>query len=871
MASIYRANLVQDLEPATPDYQALIRGQEMIGTSNVNLLKKLGEVGMSGYKAYVKEDIKSMTVGKMVKNEKGELVETTDDLLNSEDLINAHLKRNEAERKAKELEAEQKRVSGLQYEETFDYGGFQTQADYAKKVAQFEASKTSELTMLSGEIERLREASKGGMSKEEYVARVSALTKKAMAKYPHLSDEIRERVGVVTGLPYADQWAAMQYVKDRFSKSGGSGGGSDPLDPRKAVAATITGMAKTGLFGTETELNALYQADPEKFDNVVKTYSEYQATQAQQQRAVQAVEQEIAIGDQAADKMRGVFGIIFENALGGNVLTSSMKAAQDKDSPYYQVFELMKQGKNLTVHPGAFETHVKMHVAQMRTNIESAYITASQQLEKFLAKSQMSDAKRNEMRKDLTTAKEIELGRYASDTGLMAMASIMANHRDKTIAQQKDLFDYASRALQVLGNNALTQAYFAGGVQKQQLAREHPDFFAMVSDMERTIASALKVLRNEAAVYGDLEKVATVMRQATATPDSKDVDYIIGDPKYYKAAHQAMVGQAQTALAQSDAGLPLDQPAVNAISSAFATSAKYGANANYLMNNYQTIGVSLGKLPLTQQNVIKENVNAGAKEAIINVMQIKQVLEQKYGVAIKLGLTSSGEVTPIREIGAPRETALANEEFRRQTAALMRAAIFSRAAVMRENPNVGGQAFLNAINNNEPPPDFFSASGMAPVPTPFKEAGAGRGVEAGSPGITNYDYETGQVKAPSIYSGTQAERDAYAEQQRGKVAEGQAVLEQADKQLRSTITKLAPKATTRSLKPTTESAVSLRSDIYSLEWLNDEQAGVLYRNVKALFDSGELSNPTRFAKTLKTATDEDKKAILKAFNIKEGT
>ena len=772
----YRADLVQNIQPATADYQALARSTELRGQADVNLLKVLGEVGVSAYKAYQAEDIKSTATGAMVKNEKGELVESNTDLLNAQELTEAFLTRNQAANKASLLETEARQLAGQQYTYASELEGSMPYEAQQRDIAQFEAAKAQTLTQYSTEIQRLKEASKGGMSKEEYVSRVSAITKKAIAKYPHMSDEIRQQVGIITGLPYADRWAQMQYVKDMFSKSGSSGG-ADPLDPRKALASTITEIAKTNLFGTEVQLNEIYHNNPEKFNEIVKNYNEYTAVRAKEQQAVAALQRDVAVADNDANKRRGIFGVIFQTAFGGNVLTSSMKATQDKDSPYYQVFELMKQGKNLTTHPGAFETHVKMHVAQMRTNIESAYRTASNQLELWLAKSNVSDGKRNEMRKDLTTLRDIELGRYANENGLIAMSSIMARHREKTIEQQKTLFEFAIKGLSSFNNNALIQAYFASDASRSRLAIENPNFYAKINQMEETVSSTLRMLRNESEAYSDLEKIASVMRQATAAPASMEIDYIIGDSTMYKATHEAMMGQARGSLDKATAGLPLDKPEVNAISSAFATSAQYGANANYLMNNYQTIGVSLSKLPLTQQNVIKENVNNGAKQAIINVMQIKQVLEGKYKVNIKLGLTSSGEVAPIREIGAPRENALANEEFRRQTAALMRAAIFSRAAVMREDPNVGGQAFLNAINNNEPPLDFFSVSGMVPVPTAFKDSGAGRGQAEGSPGITNYDYTTGEVKPPSIYSGTQAEREAYNEQKRKKIADNIAKME----------------------------------------------------------------------------------------------
>lgn len=839
----YRADLVQNIQPATADYQALARSAELRGQADVNLLKVLGEVGVSAYKAYQAEDIKSTATGAMVKNEKGELVESNTDLLNAQELTEAFLTRNQAAQKASLLETEARKLAGQQYTYASEFEGGMPYEAQQRDIAQFEAAKAQTLTQYSTEIQRLKEASKGGMSKEEYVARVSAITKKAIAKYPHMSDEIRQQVGIVTGLPYADRWAQMQYVKDMFSKSDSSGG-ADPLDPRKALASTITAMAKTNLFGTEVQLNEIYHNNPEKFNDIVKNYNEYTAVIAKEQQAVATLQRDVAVADNDADKRRGIFGVIFQTAFGGNVLTSSMKATQDKESPYHQVFELMKQGKNLTTHPGAFETHVKMHVAQMRTNIESAYRTASNQLELWLAKSNVSDGKRNEMRKDLTTLRDIELGRYANENGLIAMSSIMARHKEKTIEQQKTLFEFAIKGLSSFNNNALIQAYFASDASRSRLAIENPNFYAKINQMEETVSSTLQMLRNESEAYSDLEKIASVMRQATAAPASMEIDYIIGDSTMYKATHEAMMGQARGSLDKATAGLPLDKQEVNIISSAFATSAQYGANANQLMNRHQEFYNSLSKLPASQLAIVKENVNNGAKAAIINVMQIKQVLEAKYGMTINLGLNSMGEIAPILSAVDVRNSKAREmiSEFTKASRPLIRTAIFARAAVTGEEPKVGGQAFLTAITNNTPPEDFFSLGG------------AGRGQTEGSPGITNYNYETGEVIPPSIYSGTQAEREAYDEQQRKKIADNIAKME--GKQPAGEAPKPAPQEDT--------GPISIRDDVEKLTWLNKRQKERLYDNIVRAVKDGSLTNLTRFAKILQTATEEERKKLVES-------
>jgi hypothetical protein len=75
------------------------------------------------------------------------------------------------------------------------------------------------LKTYDAELARLKAASEGGMTNEQYVSRVDTVTKKAIAQYPGLANQIRERVGTVTGLPYADRWAQMNYVvKDSLKK-----------------------------------------------------------------------------------------------------------------------------------------------------------------------------------------------------------------------------------------------------------------------------------------------------------------------------------------------------------------------------------------------------------------------------------------------------------------------------------------------------------------------------------------------------------------------------------------------------------------------------------------------------------------------------
>jgi len=835
----YRADLVQNIQPATADYQALARSTELRGQADVNLLKVLGEVGVSAYKAYQAEDIKSTATGAMVKNEKGELVESNTDLLNAQELTEAFLTRNQAANKASLLETEARQLAGQQYTYASELEGSMPYEAQQRDIAQFEAAKAQTLTQYSTEIQRLKEASKGGMSKEEYVSRVSAITKKAIAKYPHMSDEIRQQVGIVTGLPYADRWAQMQYVKDAFTKSTKV----DKMSPDEMAVKDIAGMAALGTYGSQEELTTLRTTNPGEYERRRTAYNQFLASQTR----TKAIETEVkglqAASDADADKHRAMFGAIFSGALSTNVLSS---VVVDKEKVYEQTAQLMAKGENLSVNAAPFKVQIDMHVATMQSNIRNAHRAANVQLDAYFEKNpNITDAKRNEMRKDIDRARDVMLEKYATQEGLSAMATILSNYRDKTIEEQNKLVSLVISQQNAMQNNPLVMAYWQGGEKRENLKAQFPDFYAFMKQQEEVLTGTVGMIRDEVGAGQQLARTASKLEEATRSPAPMQMpDYEIGDPTQYKIVHQAMMGSAQQNLEKLNLGQSLDTQQVNIISSAFATSAQYGANANQLMNRHQEFYKSLSKLPASQLAIVKENVNTGAKEAITQVTRLKKELEEKYGMTINLGLNSMGEIAPIVRAEDVRNSKAREmlSEFTKASRPLIRTAIFARAAVTGEEPRVGGQAFLTAITNNTPPEDFFSLGG------------AGRGVSEGSPGITNYDYATGEVKRPSIYSGTQAEREAYDEQQRKKIADNIAKME--GKQSAGEAPKPAPQEDT--------GPVSIKDDIEQLSWLNKRQKDTLYKNIVRAVKDGSLTNLTRFAQILQTATEEERKKLVES-------
>jgi hypothetical protein len=138
-----------------------------------------------------------------------------------------------------------------------------------------ELRKQAALGTYDQEIKRLKDAAAGGMSNEEYVSRVSALTRKAIAKYPGLADSIRERVGTITGLPYADRWAEMQYVRERFTKEAKK---DSEFDPMKVVLKDIEAASAPGTFGRPEQIClTLYMNNRPEYDRRIMAFNQNKA------------------------------------------------------------------------------------------------------------------------------------------------------------------------------------------------------------------------------------------------------------------------------------------------------------------------------------------------------------------------------------------------------------------------------------------------------------------------------------------------------------------------------------------------------------------------------------------------------------------
>ena len=596
------------------------------------------------------------------------------------------------------------------------------------------------------EIKRLKDAAAGGMSNEEYVSRVSALTRKAIAKYPGLADSIREKVGTITGLPYADRWAEMQYVRERFTRETKK---DTEFDPMKIVLKDIEAASTAGTFGSQKDLFDLYQTNRPEYNRRITAFNQNRALKT----GVDAVSTQIsglhAQSDLEADQLRGSFVAMFQGNLGVNVTSASVSTLENVYKP---VLALMAKGENITVNPAAFDTQIKMHNAQIKTNIEQARVASINEIDKYLANNpNVTSSKRDQLKADINSAADLQLRMYADDkgVGLAAMSTIMSNYRDKSIKEQRDLVNLAIQQQAAMQNNSLVMAYWAGGEQRKNLELTNKDFYNFMVKQERILLDNTNGITSNSAGTDSLREATIIIEAASKNPAPVAVSPT-ATPENVKAAHAAMQSSANSSLDKAVKGFVLTPMESNVISSSLSTNVEAGANSQILANDYKKMGDKIKLLPAEDQAVIKDNVSKAARNNVMAMSSLRDGLEMKHGVTLTLGVTPSGQIvampTPLSKEEQTRQKALgitkiplndarrkepaAIDEFNKQSKAMLSNLVFGRAMLTEENPVTIANEFATMLNNKQQYNGFYSNAPVAPTSAEALEAKGLAGNEA---------------------------------------------------------------------------------------------------------------------------------------------
>jgi hypothetical protein len=686
----YQANITKNIEPAMASPASL----QQAGASTRAAIQALGEGVNAVYKGYVEQEVANIEEG-------------ASNL--AQEFFISNQAAQVAGRQAAQMQSGAPMAGSVFAETLLGAQGEDAQAKAAQQLRSYDS-----------ELVRLKAAAEGGMSNEQYVSRIDALTKKAIAQYPGLSNQIREKVGAVTGLPYADRWAQMNYVRERFSKVEAP----KTTTPEDMAMKDIDDAAKTGLFGTREELLTDYKTNRGTYD--VKMTGFKQVLQAQTQTNV--IKNNIGAlegqSDLQADTVRAGFSAIFAGGLGATTLS---QAVNDKEKVLGTTLQLMAEGKSVTVDPVAFQTSIAVHNAQMKTNIEGARTQAYRSIDAYLAKNpNVSDGKRKELYADIDRQANQSLSLYADDkgVGLLAIANIFKTYRDKSLTEKQQLVNLAIQQQSAMQNNPMVMAYWAGGTARENLQRTNKDFYEFMVGQENELTTSVSGVRNLVTGATNLANVQRVLVQAQQAPTAVANDPI-ASPTTTRAAHQAL-GASAAELLKKTTLLPAE---VNIASAAFSTSVATGANSLTLSRDYKKYGEQIAKLPETDQAVIKSNVSNSVSGAVLSISDVKRVIEAKYKTKLTLGVNDAGEISVV--VPQQQATGLSNRplvsgggfnaaaaaEFMKQVKPMLNNIVYGTSMLTMKQPKEVGTEFATVINNNQPYGGFYKSEAQPVTPT----------------------------------------------------------------------------------------------------------------------------------------------------------
>jgi hypothetical protein len=592
-----------------------------------------------------------------------------------------------------------------------------------------------QLGAFDNELNRLKAAVEGGMSNERYISRIDSITKTAIAKFPGLANQIRERVAAVTGMPGADRWAQMSYVRDRFTPpKEGKGGKTE----EEIILEDIKRIAPLGTFGSSEELFKLSRENKPEYDRRRNAANEIFNVKTTTDTIKARVEGTTIQTDENVKVVQGSLGAIFQGSLTTAVLAQDVK---EKENTFAKTIELMAAGDPRTVNARQFETLIQLHAAQMRSNVDNAKREATDTARRIIdANPGMSEARKKSLYEDIDKYAAEALTRYADKdgVGLVAMASILRNYRDKTVQERQQLLDLHIKLETATQNTPLVQQFRQGGAARQRLEREQPYFYEFMVKQENTIVELAKKLGSDLDAASELANLRRVVLQAGENPGPVPVDPV-ADRDTTKAAHEMLYASAKQVLNKTD----LRPEEVTLVSATLSTGALYGANTRVLAKDYKKFSEQISKLSEPDQAIIKGNVSNSVSMAIRNIQETKSLIESRYKVTLEIGVNSAGElgvVTP--KVATPRygttpgsftrassEYIAAAKTFTEQLKPLLNNSVYSRAMLTNEQPSAISQEFATLINNGQPYNGFFSMEAM-PVAPAVQSAGTPSSLEA---------------------------------------------------------------------------------------------------------------------------------------------
>lgn len=601
---MFTRTLSEPNAPAAASPQAAAEGIRATGAAVSGALKFGGEV----YGGYRELDIESsIEAGRAVREEAFQSNERA--FIQQQDYIAAQ----------KRIQDEQTKLVSLQ--------GTQGPLTEERERIVLESIASSEgaLTGFKTEAERLREAYKAGMSNAEYFTRIAAITKKAIAKYPALSDQIRQQMSKVSGLPGADEFASFSYIQRSFGGGGGreqkETGGYSKEDYK--VMADASGL----LVG---DITAMQIQDPVGFAQVAAKGRSAVKSKQEKEFLQQTLDIQASSGTLAADENRPMFQLLARMNMSNGISELLNKKPEILNTFYQQL-------AGSAPAPDQIVTANDMFKATVKQSLDSQKAITMMQIDAY-SKQGMPVQKRDEIKKLVQEEYDNMLALYLDPSASMAVASVMKNHMDKSSDKKMKLLELSIAQMNALTGTKVKESWFSGDVnQRQVIKRNYPELAKWLEDGENAVISVSTDVRSMLKATGELKVVEAVSNDARKTSEATPTE------QRTRLTDQVVSSLAEGALDRYKKDKKPKPEDVNALST-FLSNANNGAGFPTLRANETVIrdfmaGVTEQEKPAVFRAVEKSY----SRELQSRVLEWERV-SKKEGWDFPVVFTSDGKV-----------------------------------------------------------------------------------------------------------------------------------------------------------------------------------------------------------------------------------
>lgn len=606
----YGANVTQTVNPSAPDPAAAARA----AASNANIFTAAVKGGMEAYGMYKQKTMKDL---------QAEAEQASIDFLTS----------NQQAQDAGRMLAPVVEKARNMAVDINNLGG----SEFDMEVAE---SQRKQLEGVMAGAMRLKQAADAGMSPTEYMTRVQALTKRAIAQFPGLANDIRQTVMQSTGLPFADDaTAAVKYTREIFGGAGKGGGEGDKnFDTLMREDAKLIIDQLAPQEGGDAIYAGLKSRDPKYVEMLGRAREASKAKiAAEQLSAARQAEEAQGIKDfrrineltvqEAAAKTYGEFAVFAQrhSATLGNIA----KAYQTSNGN----LSLLGQSADI-------KAQLEMLKVDYAGIIRRNFSAARQKHIDAKTQGRISTKDYEDGIKTINDQEKLYLDNFSEENALQTF-TILANHRGKTIEEQARILTTNTQFMSLFGQNVLAQKYFGGTDRDRQEVRETDPRLAEVLDAHikptNAAANTINLLSSKGLL--DVGNALKDGRENTNPTPAASND----EMRLKTAAVTAEVKALLDRYNSDPNATPLSLQEQRLVMTMMSNMTAYGTPEKPLRENFVRYQENFKKLPPEHLEVFK---NHAANLHVTAGASINGALADydKQGIKLTLGAMPSGRI-----------------------------------------------------------------------------------------------------------------------------------------------------------------------------------------------------------------------------------